>query len=213
MNFEPPTIVVGFAAEAKIARQTGWPVVIGGGTEAGAARVARQAIAAGATGLLSFGLAGGLDPALESGRLVVPDAVVSAGRRWAVDPGLLHRLGGSTGHLCLGFDRIAATAAEKRRLWKETGAAAVDMESGAVAEAAAKAGVPFAVLRAICDTAARDLPPAAMVALDETGAISPWRLMGSLLRDPRQIPALIALGRDAALARRTLLAMAKALAG
>ena len=212
MIFERPMILVGFAQEAKIARRTGWLVVVGGGTAKGAARSARQAIAAGARGLVSFGLAGGLDPALDSGRLIVPDAVLAHGRRWPVDAALLRLLGGTTGHLCLGLDRIAATVAEKRRLWEDTGAAAVDMESGAVAEVAAEAGVPFAVLRAICDPADRDLPPAAAVALDAKGRIAPGRLIRSLLANPAQIPALIGLARDAAMARRTLLTMAEALA-
>ncbi len=212
MSFERPTILVGFAQEAKIADRTGWPVVVGGGTAEGAADVAREAIAAGARGLVSFGLAGGLDPALRVGRLIVPDAVLAHGRRWPVDPALLRLLGGTSGHLCLGFDRIAATVADKRRLWEGTGAAAVDMESGAVAEAAAAAGVAFAVLRAICDPADRDLPPAAAVALDAKGRIAPGRLLRSLLAHPGQIPALIGLARDAAMARRTLLAMADALA-
>ncbi len=212
MTFQAPTILVGFAAEAAIARRTGWPVVIGGGTEAGAARVARQAIAAGARGLVSFGLAGGLDPALPAGRLIVPEAVLAHGRRWPADPGLLRSLGGPSGPLLLGLDRIAASAKEKRRLWADTGASAVDMESGAVAEAAKEAGIPFAVLRAICDPADRDLPPAAAVALDAEGRIALGRLIGSLIAHPGQIPALIGLARDAALARKTLLAMATALA-
>ena len=212
MSFERPTILVGFAQEAKIAHRTGWPVVVGGGTAEGAADAARQSIAAGACGLISFGLAGGLDPALGSGRLIVPDAVLAHGRRWPVDPAMLRLLGGTSGHLCLGFDRIATTITEKRRLWEETGAAAVDMESGAMVAVAVAAGVPLAVLRAICDPADRDLPPAAAVALDAKGRIAPGRLLRSLLANPGQIPALIVLARDAAMARRTLLAMAEALA-
>ena len=78
------------------------------------------------------------------------------------------------------------------------------MESGAVATVAAAAGVPFAVLRAICDPADRDLPRAALVGLDDAGRIAPMRVLWSLIRNPGQIGGLIALAGDAAAAREAL---------
>ncbi len=69
-------IVVGLRAEAQLARRLGVPIMIGGGSAAGAEVAARRAVAAGATGLVSFGLAAGLDPSLRPGRLVVPTAVL-----------------------------------------------------------------------------------------------------------------------------------------
>lgn len=192
------SFLAGFAAEAAIARRSGWPVGIGGGTTEGARREARRLIAAGATGLVSFGLAGGLDPRLRPGQVIVADAVLVDGVRFAADPALSGRFGGFSGALCLGLDRVAATAAQKRRLFEATGAAVVDMESAAVT------GVPFAVVRVVCDPAERDLPPAALAALDGAGRIGAMRIAGSLLRDPRQIGALIRLARDAAAARSAL---------
>jgi adenosylhomocysteine nucleosidase len=196
--------LVGFAAEARVARLSGWQVAIGGGSTEGAARETRRLIDAGATGIVSFGLAGGLDPALPAGALIVPEAVAADGRIWSTDPGLTTRLGGTTGHLCLGLDRVVASAAEKQSLGRETGAALVDMESGAVATVASEMGVPFAVLRAICDPADRVLPPAALVALDSRGRLAAARLARSILTGPGQILALMALARDAAVARRAL---------
>jgi adenosylhomocysteine nucleosidase len=195
---------VGFAAEARVARLSGWPVAIGGGTTLGAAAVARRLIDSGVAGIVSFGLAGGLDPELPAGTIVVPRAVTSNGRTWATDPGLTARLGGTTGHLCLGLDRVVACTHDKRRLIRETGASLVDMESGAVAAAAAAAGVPFAVLRAICDPADRVLPPAALVALDASGRLGTARLAMSILTCPGQMSGLIGLARDAMMARRAL---------
>jgi adenosylhomocysteine nucleosidase len=199
-----PALVVGFAAEARVARLFGWQVAIGGGTTAGAALAARLLIEAGAVGIVSFGLAGGLDPSLPAGTLVVAEAVVANGRIWQADPTLSDRLGGITGHLCLGLDRVVASADEKRHLNRETGAALVDMESGAVAAVAAEAGVPFAVLRAICDPAHRALPPAALVALDAAGRLAAAQLAMSILASPGQLGALLGLARDAAVARRAL---------
>jgi adenosylhomocysteine nucleosidase len=204
-----PTLLVGFAAEARVARLSGWQVGIGGGTTEGAARAAQRLIDAGATGIVSFGLAGGLDPRLRAGTVIVAESVAAYGRVWPTDPTLNNRLGGTTGHLCLGLDRVVVSADEKLRLKHETGASLVDMESGAVALVAAAARVPFAVLRAICDPADRALPPAALVALDTAGRLAAARLAMSVLAHPGQVMALFGVARDALAARRALRARAK----
>jgi adenosylhomocysteine nucleosidase len=224
----PPTlaVVVGLAAEARIARRLGYPVAIGGGTNAGAEVAARRIAQAGATGLISFGLAGGLDPGLRPGTIVVATVVLwqpglheavrgddetahasgitPAARRFPTDAALSTGLGGATGHAVLAADTIVTRADTKRVLWQTTGAAAVDLESGAVARVATEHGLPFAVLRAICDPAERDLPPAALIALDRHGTIGLARVIGSVLTHPAQLPALLALAADAAAARRSL---------
>ena len=208
-----PALLAGFAAEARIARRSGWPVAAGAGTTDGAALAVRRLIDAGATGLVSFGLAGGLDRTLRAGTVIIADAVMVHSLVWRTDPMLTGRLGGSTGHVGLGVDRVIASGAEKIRLGLETGAAFTDMESGAIAVAADAAGLPFAVLRVICDAASSDLPPAALVALDARGRISPFRILGSISRHPGQIGALLDLARDASLANRALKAAAERLRG
>ena len=179
-------------------------VFIGGGTAAGADAAATRAIAAGATALLSFGLAGGLDPALRPGDIVVPSAVVSRDVAFNADAALMAHIGCAASHRLLGADAIAADAATKQRLWRQTGAAAVDLESGAVARAATAHGLPFAVLRAICDAAERDLPRVALAALDARGAIGFARVVGSVAAFPGQVPVLLRLAADAAAAHRAL---------
>ena len=134
----------------------------------------------------------------------MPTAVHTGGRDIPADPALSAQLGGATPHRLLGAAAIAASSADKQRLWESTGAAAIDLESGAVAEVAAQHGVPFAVQRAICDPADRDLPPAALAALDRKGAIGMMRVLTSLLAHPMQLSALLALAADAARARRAL---------
>jgi adenosylhomocysteine nucleosidase len=200
-------LIVGMASEARLARaatRAGCLIAIGGGLPAGARVAAMRLVDEGATMLISFGLAGGLDPALAPGALVVPAAILAGGGSYVCDSGLVADLAGSPVRLMLGGDAIVATAAEKARLWRETGAAAVDLESGPVAEVAAAQGLPFAVLRAVCDPATRDLPSAAVEALDERGKVAPMKMAGILARHPRQIIGLIALGRDAARARKAL---------
>jgi adenosylhomocysteine nucleosidase len=204
-------VVVGMTAEARLLDGTGCGVAIGGGTPHGARRMARRLVEDGATLLISFGLAGGLDPALAAGTPLVPRAVLSQGRSFACDETLRKALPGESIPCLLAADAVVATAADKQRLWQETAAGAVDLESGAVAEVATAAGIPFAVLRAVCDPAGRDLPLAAVAALDEQGRIAPMKIIGILARQPWQIPGLIALGRDAARARRALVGGAESL--
>lgn len=197
-------VVVGLAAEARIARPFGWRVAIGGGTASGALTAAQGLIDAGSDALVSFGLAGGLDPALRPGALIVPCAVIVDEVRFHTDPGLSRMLGGVTPHTVVGADAIAVGVEDKHRLHCRTSAAAVDLESGSVARVATAHGMPFAVLRAICDPAERSLPAVALAALDARGVIGVWRVITSLTARPGQLPALLALSVDAAAARRSL---------
>jgi adenosylhomocysteine nucleosidase len=204
--------VVGLVAEGRIAQRLGWPVAVGGGTAAGAEDAAERLVAGGSSALISFGLAGGLDPALRPGALIVPSGVIANGERYLASPDLVRLLGGSTAHLILGADTVVASVAEKRRLREQTGAAAVDIESGPVARVAARHVMPFAVVRAICDPAERALPQAALAALGTRGGIVIWRVLASIAGNPRQLAALLALAADASAARRSLLGCIRRLA-
>ena len=197
-------IITGLTAEAKIAQRLGVAVRAGGGMPEGAEAAAEALVAEGATALLSFGLAGGLVGDLHPGDIVIPDAVVEDGRIRPTNAALSARLGEGTHGMLLAHHEIVASAAEKAALAATSLCRAVDLESGAVARVAAKYELPFAVLRAICDDAERDLPPAALAALNEKGAIAITRVALSILSHPLQIPALIALGRDAGRARAAL---------
>jgi adenosylhomocysteine nucleosidase len=202
-------IVVGLAAEARLARGLAGETEPGGGTANGATAAASRLVARGATALLSFGLAGGLQPGLPAGTVLVPLTVVDGnGKIWQADQRLAQRFGEPSGSM-LASDSILTTIADKRTAWERSGALGVDIESGAVARIAAIHGLPFAVLRAVCDPAERNLPPAALTALDPHGRIQPSALLRSLARHPDQIPALIALGREASRARTALLARVK----
>jgi adenosylhomocysteine nucleosidase len=199
-------VVVGLAAEARIARRLGWRVSVGGGTAPGAEVAARRLADEGCDALISFGLAGGLDPALRPGDLVVPSTIIFDGAHHATDPALSDLLGGATGHAIAASSAVLTGAREKRALHDRTSAEVVDLESGAVARIAATRGIPFAVLRAICDPAERGLPPAAVATLDECGAVHVGRLIAAIAARPGQLPALFTLASDAAAARRSLMA-------
>jgi adenosylhomocysteine nucleosidase len=204
-------IVVGMTSEARILRATGCALAVGGGLPLGARRMAQRLVDDGANALISFGLAGGLDPARAAGARLVPRAVLSQDTAFPCDEGLCAALAGERIEYLLAGHEVVATAEDKARLWRETGAGAVDLESGAVAEVAKASGLPFAVMRAVCDPATRDLPRAAVEALDEQGHIAPLRMAGIVARHPREIIGLVALGRDAARARRALVRGAESL--
>jgi adenosylhomocysteine nucleosidase len=212
INAGRAAVVVGLVAEARIAHRLGLPVAVGGGTTDGAHAAACSLMTAGASALISFGLAGGLDPALRPGAIIVPTTVIACDDRFATDVNLSRILGGVTDDVVLGADAVITSVAEKRRLHQRTGATAADLESGAVARVAAARGVPFAVLRAICDPAERALPPAALAALDVRGAIGVWRVAASLVARPGQLPGLLALAADAVIARRSLIARVRQIA-
>jgi len=140
--------------------------------------------------------------------VVIPRAVLCEGQRFETAPQWAAK-SSPNADLLLAGDRVLASSAEKRAAWRASGAVAVDLESGAVARVAAEAGISFAVVRAICDPAERDLPPAALVALDHAGGIGFLRVLASVAAHPRQLPALIRLAGDAKLARTALIAHRK----
>ncbi len=207
----PVGVVVGLEAEARIARNFGVPIEVGGGRAEGAAAASSRLVARGVSGLISFGLAGGLDPALIPGAMLVPATVLFEADRWDADAAMLQRLGGPTPGTLYGGGEVVASAQAKAALHARTGAVAVDLESAAVARTARQHGLPFAVLRAVCDGAARDLPRAALVALDGAGRIGMWRVILAALSRPGQLPDLIRLGGDAARARHALVTRARAI--
>ncbi len=178
-------------------------VEVGGGTPAGAEAAGARAVARGARGLVSFGFAGGLDPALAAGALVVAEAVLEGVMRFEATPALAAALGPVRG-VVLAADAVVVDVEAKGAARAASGAVAVDLESGAVARVAARHGLPFAVVRAISDPAGRALPPAALVALDARGRVALGRVLASLLRRPGQIGDLVALARGSARARESL---------
>lgn len=192
--------VCGLKAEAEIAAGEGVTVVCGGGDqERLASDLAR--LAPGAAGIISFGVAGGLDPTLEPGDLRVASGVVMAdGSRYLADAGWASRLSARLGVPIASFAAVDVPLADvlgKARLFALTGAATVDMESHVAARAAQTAGVPFAALRAVTDPAARSLPHAATVGMRADGSVDLPAILASLTKKPGQLPGLIRTGLDA----------------
>jgi hopanoid-associated phosphorylase len=159
-------------------------------------------------GIISFGCAVGLDPALAPGACVLAEAVVTAAGIIPADPAWLAalsaRLPGAVHGTLAGIDRPLCDAGAKAVLRHTTGACAADMESHVAASLARQHGLPFAACRVVLDPAWRAVPSCALAGLraDGTNAIGP--LLGALAAQPSQLPALAALAADARLAKRSL---------
>ena len=192
-------------------------LAVSGMGRAAAARSARALVDAGATALASWGMAGGLDPALIPGTIFLPSEVISSdgasittARQWR------ERLGSALsaqrplvqGRL-LTSAKAVGSLAEKATLFREKGAVAVDMESLAIAEVAQTRGLPFIAVRVIVDSASDALPQAVTAAADSEGHLQVWRLMGALARAPADLAPLIRLARRYRAANRSLAAVAR----
>jgi adenosylhomocysteine nucleosidase len=181
-----------------------------------AGRSARKLIDAGAAALISWGMAGGLDPDLPAGAICLPREVVAPdGVRFATAPSWREALMASiasarpvtSGALLTSTHPIAGAAA-KAAARRESGAVAVDMESSAVAEVAIASHVPFLAVRVIVDTALDSIPDS-VTAAGASGQVRIGRLLAGIARSPWDIIGLVRLSRRYGAAIRSLRAVAK----
>ncbi len=162
--------------------------------------------------MISFGVAGGLDPSLKSGDVVVATDVMAGDTRFLAGSALNEEMIASAalkgrrivrGGLA-GVEQVVAARACKAALRSVTGAAAVDMESHIAAAYAANAGIPFAALRVISDPAHRALPELAKSAVKPNGDIDLRKVLRGIARNPRTLRALVSTGIDFNRALRSL---------
>jgi hypothetical protein len=78
------------------------------------------------------------------------------------------------------------------------------MESHAVARVAQRAGLPFAVVRAVSDRAMDTLPRAAQAGFRPDGRVDIAAVIAALARRPWELPALVRIGRGAGAGFRAL---------
>jgi hopanoid-associated phosphorylase len=204
------TIIVatGMRSEAALL-PPGFHAMVGGGDPARLRRMLEGA-AESATAVLSFGIAGGLDTGLEPGALVVATRVRAPGGAWPADTAwssALVRASGARLGVVAGANAVVSAPGAKRSLRLMTDALVVDMESAVAAAFAASRGLPFAVLRAVADTADEVLPRAAAVGLSRSGRPAPGRVAMALLRRPGEFPALVQVAKRS---RTALASLAKA---
>jgi adenosylhomocysteine nucleosidase len=212
----PPAARRGPAGEPSIhTLADGNLLVISGMGPQRATRAAQALVAAGAESLLSFGLAGALEPDLRAGDVLLPRDVrdetgqvhttygpwrerLAARARARADHQV--RVGG----VLLSVVQPLTGPMSKSQAWSQTGANGVDMESFAIASVAVERGVTFAVLRVVIDTAVDTVPASLTQATDAYGEASYARLAAGLLRSPADWAALLRLARRYRIAMHSL---------
>ena len=198
-------VVTGLAREAGCLRRAGAAELLMVRAAAGrpeeAEAAARAMVAHGASGLVSFGIAGGLDPSLGAGVVVIASSVIGpegdalpAHEPWVES--LMQIDGTFDSGAIVGSDEPVMTVSDKRRLFRRYGALAVDMESHAVAAVARDSGLPFVALRAIGDPAGRPVPRAALAGLMPDGRTRALPVLAGLLRRPRDFAGIWRLARE-----------------
>jgi hopanoid-associated phosphorylase len=205
-------IVTGLVQEARIAAGPGMAVICSSSDPQQLRALLTVFDPTTIRGVISFGVAGGLDPTLKSGDVVVATEVMAGDARWLAGLTLNEdliasvALGGRRivrGRLA-GAEEVVVARHVKAALHSETGAAAVDMESHIAADYAAKAGLPFAALRVVSDPAHRALPSSAMAAIKPNGDIDLRKIMRSVVRNPMTLRDLVSTGIDFSRALRSL---------
>ncbi len=167
-------------------------------------------------GIISFGVAGGLSPALQPGDIVVASSVITAKQTYETHSRWVQSLKKALPDAVFVEPVFAAedtvsTVLEKEALWKGTGAVAVDVESGIGAAAAERYGLPFAVLRVVIDPAHRTIPVSAAAGVREDGSTDAFAVLRSLMKRPGEIREIARLAGDSRRANKSLLRCRKAL--
>jgi adenosylhomocysteine nucleosidase len=155
--------------------------------------------------VLSAGFAGGLSPQLKRHEIVLANEVMlESGECIALSPLPKEEETTIAGKL-LTADRVIRLADEKKMLFEQTGAIAVDMETFAVAEVCRRRNVPFLAVRIIHDPADETLPPDIEKLLNQkTAAARFGAAAGALWKRPSSIKDLWALKENSLVASKKL---------
>lgn len=207
----PILVATGLAREARLAAGHDIVTICAGGSPTRLRKALGEHPPA-CRAVVSFGIAGGLDPALVPGDIVVATGVAAADGRWPAHQAFIRawarNLSKSQCRVVLAeiaaAEALLMSPAQKAALHAATGAVTVDMESHIAAAFAAARGLPFAAIRAVCDPAHRALPSLVGEALHHDGRVNLANLLRQAMRQPAQLTALPRLARDASAAFASL---------
>jgi nucleoside phosphorylase len=142
--------------------------------------------------VISAGFAGGLSPELAAGTVI-----------FSSDAEHLAQACRQSGALRARFhcaQHVATTVAEKRRLREETGADAVEMESGIIERLCGERRIVHATVRVLLDAAGEDLPLDFNALMNARHELAPGKLAMALVKRPRKVFALLGLQKRSAAA-------------
>lgn len=214
------TLITGMAMEKTAARRafsavegTAPQVLVAGPGAPDARRLAEQAKAGGAQGIVSFGVCGGLDPSLQTGTVVLPEEIrfadgsvgiaTTAAWRGRLKSILAAQFITTTAPLLSAKDVITSPK-EKQQLFSRHQTCAVDMESGPLARAANEADLSFIAVRVIYDDAQTVMPQAFSKVLNPDGSVSVFSLIKALVFNWPGTKTLKTLSAADAVARTNL---------
>jgi adenosylhomocysteine nucleosidase len=152
--------------------------------------------------VVSTGYCGGLDPALQLGEIMIAEAVLDAATQEQFPCGTVE--GVPARGLVLSQDRIALDAVEKARLFRESGAVAVEMEAAGVAARSKRAGLPFYCIKVISDTATESFALDLNRMRTTEGRVARGKIIMHALARPNLVPGLFRLKRRTEEAARVL---------
>lgn len=202
-------IICGLESEAAIARRLKeTDVAVAGARPQKARWLGRELVKRGAKRLMSFGIAGGLEPGLPIGSTIIGTQVVSVDGTWQCDGQWINELSQKLPEAhcggVWGSEFLVPTAREKRTLYEKSRCLIVDMESQCAAQIASEANIPLAVVRVVCDSSDMDVPQLVMAAISEDGSINIGKALWHVMRNPKQIPDLLHVGKGTGRALRIL---------
>jgi adenosylhomocysteine nucleosidase len=209
----PVLIVSGMSLESLEASQSGVISVISNGSASQLRTLLQQYDSTQVRGVISWGIAGGLDPSLNPGDVVLASEVVSGSQSWPTSSQLTGAINGLmvnnqiTVHkgIVAGSDTDLTTVSAKASLYASSSAEVVDNESHVAAAFAQAQGLPFAVIRTVADPSSLTLPASVVSGLNSSsGGIDFFTFFSSLATNSSQIPDLILLASDTSAAFSSL---------
>ena len=138
---------------------------------------------------VSLGFAGGLSSPLSAGDCIIGHRILSS-----IGSRLSSCVESESSDLLYCSDSAICTPREKQKLFLQTGALAVDMESAAVAEHAMRREEPFVWIRVISDTVEESVPQALFQCFSPDGFPSIYNSCKVLLKYPWLTHSLIRMG-------------------
>lgn len=167
----------------------------------------QKAVPASCTGILSFGLCGGLRPNLPAvGQTLIATQLLAPGG-WVYQPDIawIKRLFAATHAYCQpwfssGVFNQANTPAQRGALYAQYGAWAIDDESFFVAQFAKGRGIPFVVMRTVSDAWDDNVSITSNI-LTANGGVDVFSVLSDLAADPAE---MIGIWRDYSLSMTEL---------
>jgi len=143
--------------------------------------------------VITTGFAGGLDPALKVGDIVIAEQVIdfATGEHFPCAALPDHPAAG----VVLSQDRIANNLEEKQELFAKTGACVVEMEAAGVAARSKRAGLPFHCIKVISDGATESFNFDLNRMRTTEGRVSRGKIIVHALVRPNLVPGLFRLKR------------------